>query len=1364
MVSIKSVNEIILSLIDYFKLAQPDLDTKPGTVARDLFIDGPSSQIALLYDQLSAVADKSSLRLVVGSDLDKLARNFGITRRQSKTSTGVALLTFSSINSSLNINPGDIITSNTGFSFKVSSGTTVSISAINFYRSVASKFREQLDYVGISDEYAVEVTVMATSPGTSGNISRYDLARTTITGVSNVTNIKDFRGGTDQETDASFRDRVLSSFSGSSVGTNLGYLNTALSRSGVTDAIVIEPGDPLMTRDGTIVKINSDNSRTILSEGSGGKVDVVILGTNIVQDSDSFIFRDKSNNDPTNIKNDFTLGQISGDENKTINRKRIDNIISGVLPNQPINTITQVTGSLSGSNFTAKSIDSLGRVFGNYELIKDTGVYAGSPWGFDKFHWVSNKISLFEEDRIKGQLNGQDSTTFTDVLEIPRAQQSLSIINENSTITTDRSIIQLLHTPMNNVTRVFNVNTGERYIVTSQNYDNTPTYNNTGRIKISGNTLPSTSDTLQVDYNWIVDYDQYSDYDGLSYTSNSRNVTDSIDWGYSSSIKNERILFTLSTGNNFFTGTSSHPINTVISANKFIEVDGVVTKITSGTFVNKLSVTISKLAAQTSSVDSIIFKNTNTELYNTSQNNGSFTNETEVVGIQVLFSTIIILPTDSPVIEGDKVTVKLNKLNVFSSSSEYGNSNNNQITIPSSLVNTSATSISLEVTYIANILDLFSSSTSSLPSSKIGNGYILNNNNGFNNFSPVNILRKENQVVQKNSSNKFYIDLSITNSDFTLTAANVLSVIRLSDSLEIWNSDNIGTLSANSTNNYQLLFNGYNSPASNDMVLVIYYADDIRRFQPFSFNNTVINTRIDTLDFNAATNKFELPLNSIASQSSGVSFSILDPNSNITFFSVTDGYINSNISSATVSSTATNFSTLNDIAHKKLKITGSTNPNNNGIYDIISFDSNTNKITITNTLDKIIKDQVSVIRVLDGKELWSYSGAIDIANNKLTFPVTVNAVAGNKVFVLYFNFKNARKSPTKIIGTTSDQVTNPGVVVINGTSFNKASDIIFTAVNTGLKQNISEAVRKALSLNSSVSIPSNIKLVKLIKLEKVITASSTNDEVLSVLTTYDIKNTYLQSNIYYADEVISNSALLNLDFVLPSTDNNNLNTDIQNLPKIGDKLRITFYYTVENDSENLSYTKNGVLYTNKKFAFINKLFINSGFSTSQSTKFTMTSFTQPSLGARYKVFYDYTAPKQNERILISYDYNKLIADVTFDIESSRPINADVIARQSKLITLDLTMNVVIADSYKSSTQNVLQNLRDQLVSAMTTTVLNGIVDSVTLINVAQSVPGIARARILFFNKTGSNGQVLKLQAQADEYFSPYNIQTNTETR
>ena len=62
---------------------------------------------------------------------------------------------------------------------------------------------------------------------------------------------------------------------------------------------------------------------------------------------------------------------------------------------QPVDSITTVTGSLSGTNFVEKTVDQYGRVSGNYELIKDTGVYGGSPWGFDTFHWVSNKILQF---------------------------------------------------------------------------------------------------------------------------------------------------------------------------------------------------------------------------------------------------------------------------------------------------------------------------------------------------------------------------------------------------------------------------------------------------------------------------------------------------------------------------------------------------------------------------------------------------------------------------------------------------------------------------------------------------------------------------------------------------------------------------------------------------------------------------------------------------------------------------------------------------------------------------------------------------------------------------------------------------------
>jgi len=1367
MVTIRSSSEIILSLIDFYKLAQPDLDLKPGSVARDIVVDGPASQIALLYDELSSVSNQQSFRLVVGSDLDKLAKNFGLSRKQSTPSTGVALLTFSSINATVNINKGDIIIANNGFSFAVATGISVTTNATNFYRSVASKFRDQLDTAGISDEYAIEVTVTATTPGTAGNIGVYSLSRTSIAGVSNVTNINAFRGGTDQENDATFRNRILSSFSGSSVGTLLGYLNTALGTTGVSDATVIEPGNPLMTRDGTVVSTAADGTKTIISEGSGGKVDVVVLGSNLVENSDTFIYKDKSNNnDPSNSKNDVVLGQIPADANKTINKKRVDDIKNGTLPAQPVEELIQITGSLSGSNFVAKTIDSFGRISGNYELIKDSGVYGGSPWGFDTFHWISDRISDFTEDRIKGQINGQDAATFTDVLEIPKIQQNLSITNENSVVTSDRSIIQLLHTPATSVTRVFNVNTGERYIVANQNLDDTGSTNTTGRIKISGNTLPSPSDLLQVDYTWIVNYDRYSDYDGLINTNNPRNVTDSVDWGYASVTRNERINFNIVAGNNFYQGNSILPISNVISALKFKEIDGYVQTVTSGTFVNRLSVVLSYLNVPTNNIDSITLKNSRVEIYNTAQADGNFSNTAQVVGINVLYITTIILPTDTPAKAGDSVSVILNSVDVFNSSSTSGNSSGTQITIPASLIDGyPANSINLDVTYISSISDLLSTSTNLLSASHVGNGFLLQNNNGFNNFSIVNISRRENQIVQRNLSSQYFIDLSISATDFNLVDSQIISIVRLSDGLELWNSSNHGTITTNSSGNYELILSGYNTPVLGDRVLAIYYATDIRRFQPFNYSNSIIKTRIDTLSIDGVTGKFVIPLNNFTNQTTNLKFNVIEPNTDIILFAITDGYLTNNGNgTATIGSLTINFSGLPDLVAKKIIIYSANNSNNNGTYDIISYNLINNTIIINNNLNNISIDQVSIIRLLDGQEIWGYSGNIDVVNNRLLFSNPSFANVGDKVFVMFFNYKILKKTPTKLATTISDQVVNTGVLTTSGITLGEAMDVVFTATNTGLKLNLSEALRKALNLSSTSSIPNNIKIAKLIKAEKVVTASITDDTVLEILATYDTKNTTIQNNLLFADEMLNDYSLQNLDFILPATVNNTLDVQTHNIPKLGDKIRVTFYYTNDNDSENLSFTRNGVLYTNKKFALINKIYISSGFKASQSTKLTLTSFTQPSLGARYKIFYDYLAPKQNERIVIRYNYNKLVTDVTFNIEDNRPINADVIAREAKLILLDLTMNVVINDNFKSSTTTVLQNLRDKLSAAMTTNKLGQIVDNVDLINTAISINGIDRARILYFNKTGGIGQVSKIQAQEDEYFSPNNIIINTESR
>lgn len=1370
MVTIRSVNEIILSLMDFFQLAQPDLDTKPGTVARDLMIDGPASQLALLYDQLSNVSQQQSLRLVVGTDLDNLAKNFGIIRKQATPASGTALLTFASINATININAGSVVTANNGFSYAISSGISVTPTSINFYRSVASKFSAQLAQAGITDQYAVEATVVATTAGTAGNVGSYSLSMTTIPGVSNVTNVNPFSGGTDQENDAAFRNRVLSSFTGSSVGTSLGYLNTALSTTGVSDAYVAGPGDPLMTRDGTVSEV-INGTLTVVSEGSGGEVDIFILGSQLVQNTDTFIYQDKSNNnDPTNSKNNFVLGQIAADAGKTVAQKRVSDLAAGTVPSQPVENIVQVTGSISGGNFAPYSIDQYGIVSGNYQLLKDTGVYAGSPWGFDTFHWVSNQISGFTEALIKGQYNGQDALTFTGVQLIPQVQQSISITNENSTVTSNRSLIQLLHTPATNVTRVFNVTTGERYVITNQNYNNTGTFNTTGLIQISGNTLPSPSDGLQVDYSWIVGYDPYSDYDGLFNVNNPRTVVNSVDWGLGNSIENERIVFNSIAGNNFYQGNASHPVDTVITAKTFLEVDGYVQIVTSGTFINRLSVVIRNLANPTTSVDSVVLENTNTELFNTAEGNSNVTNSFSVVGIQLLNVTTIILPTDTVAEPGQHVTAILDSTDVFLAGTGQGSSSGSQITIPSAQIGTTATSLVLRVTYLAAVTDLFSAATTAMPASKVGNGYLLNNNNGFTNFSVVNISRRENQVVQLNLSNQFFIELNLPSSDYGLSASQIISVIRLSDGKELWTASAPGTVAIGSDGNFQLILTGFNTPVAADRVLAIYQATDLRRFQPFSYSNIPIKTRTDTLTIDPTSGKFTLPLNEFFNESSGVVFSVIDPNTSIVHFSVTDGYLVSEGSTANLSSTTVNFSSLADLTNKKVLITGSTligftNTNNNGLYDIVSYNPNTNVIVITEVLDNITADQISVVRILDGQEVWNYSGTIDVPNNRILFPVIPTASVNDQVFVMFFNFSILRKGLTRLTSAISDQVTNTGIITVNGTTLAQAQNVIFTVTSAGLKLNLAAAMRTVLNLSSSASIPTNIYLANVVKVEKVSTVSLTNPVVLEVLATYDTFNTEIANNLLYPNSMLSNTTLSSLDFVLPSTTNNTLNVNGQNnLPAVGDQIRITFYYATTNDQENLAYTRIGTLYTNKKFAFINRIFVASGFGASQSTKFTATSFTQPALGARYTPTYNYLAPQQNERIVINYNFNQLVGTATFNVEATRPVTADVLVKEANLVELDLTMNVVINPSMISSTTTILQNLRNALSSALTVTLLGQYIDQITLINIAQGVSGINLARILYFNVTGTQGSILSFQAFNNQYFAPNNIVLNTETR
>jgi len=1353
MTRILSQNDIILNLLNLIKVSQPDLNVIPGSVARDLFVDLPSSQIALLYEQLSVYSNLQSLRYLNGSDLDNYLANYGLYRNKATKSSGLCLLTFASLNSIVAINAGDLVYSNNGLSFVAVNGVAVNPNNANSYKSIATKYKNDLDFLNITDQYAVEITVQATATGAIGNIAKYSLNKTNIPSVSNATNVFSFTGGTDQEDDNSFRNRGLSIFSGSNTGTDLGYKNTALSNSSVLDALVIGPGDPLMTRDGTVSVKNADNTYTIVSEGNGNKVDVVILGTNLNNYTDSFIYQDKSNTgDPTNSKNDFVLGQITGDSGKTINRRRIDDFAAGTLPAQPVQTITSISGSSSGSNFIAKSVDEYGRVSGNYEIIKDSTNFAGSVFGSDRLAWVSNKISLFGEDRIKEKFNGQDNLTFTDVLQIPKIEQNITITNENSLVqSSDRTIIQLLHTPATNITRVFNVNTGERYTVTNQNLDGTGSANSTGRIRISGNTLPTTSDVLQVDYLWIVNYDCYSDYDGKIISSNIRNADDSIDWGLSNAIKNELTVFTKNTDGAYYSGTVNHPISSIVSCNLFSQANSSVYTVSTGNFTGRLALNINSLSASIDSIANINLQNSTLELYKTVDNDGLVFNQRVLVGSQILYNAQIILPTDTPAQVGNTVSVYFNQVDVFTVNGVLGNFNANQITIPTTNVYKTDASLVMRVNYFANIQDVLTQSITNLPVSRIGNSFSINSNNGFTNANVSNCIIKENQIIQLNGSNQPYINLNLSVSDYNLSINNVVSIVSLSTNKELWNEFNKGSIDS-SGSTYNLILSGYNSPTIGDNVLVLYKTVDIQRTQPFTFSNSLIKKTIQQVKKNGINNQLYIDFNTLADGYSH--FSILDPLTNL---NIADGYGTISVSNsiATMNGSTVNFNTITDLQFKKIQIVSSVAQSNVGTYDIVSVNTISNTLNFTFNVDNVNNNQISITRLLDGKEVWN-NGTIDIQNNRLIFTSFAQVQENDYVVSLILLSNNLRQAPSKISITVADQVNNTGIISISGNTFNKVDSIVFTATANGLKQNAAEAIRKYLGLSSNSSIPSTISLARIVKLQKVNTAS--DGTVLSVINNYDILGTSLNDNTFYSNESIDDNTLSNLEFKLPSTSNNNANT-----PQIGDTLLITLYYNYPNDSENIAFTRNGTLYTNKNYSFINKIYISSGFS-STSARFTFSYLNQPLTGSRYRVYYDYTAPKQNERIIINYNYNKLISDVSFDIENSRPLNADVLVKEANKLLVDITMNVVISTNYLTSASLVLQNLQDSLVAAINTNKLNDILDSSDLIAIAQKVDGIDRVRIIYFNENGGNGSVLSLLADKNQYFSANNVKVFEEYR
>ena len=669
----RSFNEIVNSMLSRLKLVQPNLDTKPGTVARDLFIDVQAEQLEKMHRAISMVSKKQSLASASGRDLDRLARNFSLSRRSGSVSTGTVVFTVSDIYNDISIPAGTVVSARSGATFRTIGSFSMKSSEKNMFAANANKMRAALDLAGISDQFAIEIPIQATRAGVSGNVGTMQIIDTALQENMKVTNITALTGGTSPEPDSSFRARILAIFSGSNVGTASGYRNAALDVSGVIDVLVVEPGSTLMLRDGTeIIEVSGGTSR-ILNSGTGGKVDMYILGRLLNQITESFIYSDISGSgNAFDERNDYILGVQNQDITMTSDERRIAAFRTGNIPLQPVDSIIQVSGSKSGV-FAEMTTDSDGNELGNYELVVDDNVdTGGTPFGLDRLRWISNVKKVDGEVYTKSNSNEVSNLTFSDVEGIESVYRDVSIFGENSTVSSsDKSVIKLNHFPITKISRVSNKTTGETYYVENSNLDSESGLNMTGLIVISGRSLPNQSDVLSVDYTWRHTYDPYIDYNSGRSLSSFKDefVSDSIDWGTSCGIFEEKCSLTSSIDGAQFFAEVDHPISRVTSVFSRKSYNGIVESVElDGRMLAGVVLDVSDHY-----IDNIysIKNDHGVESYHTKAADGTFSSRT------------IYLPSDSSAAIGDSVTVFYNKVELFDILNSDGAFFDKTITLPS---------------------------------------------------------------------------------------------------------------------------------------------------------------------------------------------------------------------------------------------------------------------------------------------------------------------------------------------------------------------------------------------------------------------------------------------------------------------------------------------------------------------------------------------------------------------------------------------------------------------------------------------------------------------------------------------------------
>lgn len=447
----RTQNDIILTYSRELLASDDGIDTKPGTVLRDM-TDPISEEQARMYviqdfmarslsvsalldfddsngdgvsDPVETSVKKRALQVALGftdpadvqqlidDQFDKLASNVNVLRKGAQASVGtVVFYTDTPPIRDLYVYEGAIVAT----LGDLDSG----IPAMN-YKTTTTRVLEYSNreafYNAQAKRYELEMDVTAENSGTVGNVDSYTI-RTIVSGADtdfSVENQNPISFGTDEQSNKDLATAIQLAFF-VDTGTEGGYVKTTLAVPGVRNVRVEKAGDPLMLRDYDDVR----------KEHVGGKVDIYVQGRQSQQVTDqiAFSFESISASEGTQSGEIFTVISAVAFQFKSNNAR--------VTAHTPIFEVSRVHNATRGADYDLTGL----------QIIGD-----GDTVDLDENIVTNIQIGLATTDVIRVDYKFRSSDTF--ILEHQPVLEIVSVTGQLSgPLTTDNYELVRLQDPL----------------------------------------------------------------------------------------------------------------------------------------------------------------------------------------------------------------------------------------------------------------------------------------------------------------------------------------------------------------------------------------------------------------------------------------------------------------------------------------------------------------------------------------------------------------------------------------------------------------------------------------------------------------------------------------------------------------------------------------------------------------------------------------------------------------------------------------------------------------------------------------------------------------------------------------------------